>query len=144
MKLNHSISSIANVLALVNAKNGCNITETQVTVDSIVESFENPGDNTKITLTGVAGQGIEGSRTFYYGRVDVITPPVVVNLAPGDGEAEAAAKILSQLGLNAEDINYGDWVYPTDGVDGGVNIWGADGSPIYTPVVQRATLRQVV
>lgn len=142
MQINHSISSIANVLALVNAKNGCSITEAQVTVDSIVESYENPGDNTKVTLTGVDGQGIEGSRTFYYGRVPVVTPPIVVTLAPGEVGAEAVGKILAQLHLLIEDISYDNWVFPTEGTDGGVDIWGAPGSPIYSPEVQRITLRQ--
>jgi hypothetical protein len=142
MLLNYSISSIANVLALVNAKNGSNITEAQVIVNEIVESDENPGDNTKITLTGVDGKGIEGTRSFYYGRVAVITPPTVVTLAPGEVGGEAVAKIIAQLGIRLEDIYYDGWVFPTEGVDGGVNIWGAPDSPIYSPEVNRLTLTQ--
>lgn len=146
MRINLAISSLANVLGLINDKNGSNITEDQVTVTEIIESTENPGDNTKITLTGVDGNGIEGSRSFFYGRASVVsqgTPPTsTVVLAPGEVAGEAVAKILTQLNLRIEDIVYDGWVFPTEGVDGGVNIWGAEGSLIYTPEVIRVTLTQ--
>ncbi|MNN51627.1 hypothetical protein D3C81_1662810 [compost metagenome] len=97
-------------------------------------------------MTGIDGQGIEGSRSFFYGRVSVTSQQSpqtgVVILAPGEVGGEAVAKILEQLSIRLEDINYDNWVFPTEGVDGGVDIWGKDGSPIYTPEVIRVTLRQ--
>jgi len=146
MKINLAISSVANVLGLINEKNGSNITESQVTVDELIESDENPGDNTKITLSGKNGHGIDGTRSFYYGRVNVVSqqsPPTgIVILAPGEVGGEAVAKILTQLNIRLEDIAYDNWVFPTEGVDGGVDIWGLEGSPIYTPDVIRVTLTQ--
>lgn len=146
MKVNLAISPLANVLALINIKNDSNIVEDQVTVNEVVASTENPGDNTKITLTGVDGKGIEGSRTFFYGRASVVsqaTPPTsTVVLAPGEVGGDAVAKLLAQLHLRIEDINYDNWVFPTEGADGGVDVWGADGSLIYTPEVIRVTLTQ--
>lgn len=144
MKINLALSSLANVLGLINEKNGSNITESQVIVNEVIESDENPGDDTKITLTGIDGQGIEGTRSFYYGRgkvsEQVFPLPASVELAPGDGGAEAVAKFLVALNLRLEDINYTNWVFPTVETPGGVSIQGATGSLIYHPEWYRLTL----
>lgn len=144
MKLNLAISSLANVLGLINEKNGSNITTSQVTVTSIEASDENPGDNTKITLTGVNGQGIEGSRTFYYGRVNVTSGvfpiPEKVMLAPTDAGAEAVAKFVAAYNLRQEEIYYDGWAFPSPGVPGGVNVWGAPDSLLYNDEIHRIVL----
>ena len=144
MKINLALSSLSNVLGLINEKNGSNIVASQVTVTSVEASTENPGDNTKITLTGVNGQGIEGSRTFYYGRVSITSGvfpiPDKVMLAPTDAGAEAVAKFVAAYNLRQEEINYDGWVFPTAGVPGGVDVWGAADSLLYSDEVHRIVL----
>lgn len=144
MKINFELSSLTNVLGLINEKNGSNIVASQVTITSIEASDENPGDNTKITLTGIDGQGIEGSRTFYYGRVSVVsqvTPqPASVVLAHGDAGAEAVAKFVAAYNLRQEEIYYDAWDFPQPGATGGVNVWGAIDSLLYNGDVHRIVL----
>lgn len=144
MKINLGVSSLANVLGLINEKNGSNITESQVILDSVVASDENPGDNTKITLTGRDGFGIEGSRSFYYGRVSITSGvfpiPDKVMLTPTDAGAEAVAKFVAAFNLRQEEIYYDGWAFPTAGVPGGVNVWGAVDSLLYSDEVYRIVL----
>jgi hypothetical protein len=95
-------------LGLINAKNGSSIVETQVTVDAIIASTENPGDNTKITLTGIDGEGIEGSRSFFYGRYDLLGAKAVdpnrVSILGTDTQPEIHAKVCTTFGLKASEV----------------------------------------
>lgn len=108
MQINVSLSPLANVLGLINAKNGSSITENQVTVDEMIPSTENPGDNTKITLTGVDGEGIEGTRSFFYGRYDLLgakTPdPSRVEILDTDDQSQIHTKICTTYGLKESEV----------------------------------------
>lgn len=108
MQINVSLSPLANVLGLINAKNGSSITENQVTVDACIASAENPGDNTKITLTGIDGEGIEGTRSFYYGRYDLLgaktSDPSRVEILDTDDQTQIRTKIFTAYGLKASEV----------------------------------------
>lgn len=110
MKINLSLSPLTNVLGLINGKNGSSIVETQVTVDSVIASTENPGDNTKITLTGIDGKGIEGSRAFFYGRYDLLggkaPDPTRVEILATDTQSQILGKIATAYGLEPTEITF--------------------------------------
>lgn len=116
MKINLALTPLANVLGLINAKNGSSITENQVTVDEMIASTENPGDNTKITLTGIDGQGIEGTRSFFYGRYDLLGAKTVdpnrVEIADTDTQLQIHDKVCTTFGLKATDVEVSDVTIP--------------------------------
>lgn len=108
MKINLALTPLANVLGLINLKNGSSITENQVTVDALIASTENPGDNTKVTLTGIDGQGIEGTRSFFYGRYDLLgaktLDPTRVAILDTDTQLQIHDKICAAHGIKASEV----------------------------------------
>lgn len=72
MKLDLTKNAVDNVLALINAANGTSIVSgKQITLGSPV-AFTGPGgQNTKVTVTGISGDGVTGTKDLYYNRVDI-------------------------------------------------------------------------
>lgn len=123
MKVNIAISPLANVLAAINAANtasSTNITESQVTAAAPVTAAGTGGRNTTVALTGINGQGIEGSRTFAYIRQSLAsgavptTAPSSVTVANGDNQAASAAKVATALGLLASEFDTSAYTAPVD------------------------------
>lgn len=123
MKVNIALSPIANVLAAINAANvasSTNITEAQVTFGAPTVSAGTGGRNTSVTLTGVDGQGIEGSRTFAYTRQSLDAgavasgAPASVVVLQSDTRAQSLAKVVAALGLVAEEIEDVSYTAPAD------------------------------
>ena len=123
MKVNIAITPLANVLAAINAANtatSTNITESQVTAAAPVVASGTAGRNTTVVLTGINGQGIEGSRTFSYIRQSLdagavsTTAPANVTVVSGDTEAESATKVATALNLLATEFDTSAYTAPTD------------------------------
>jgi hypothetical protein len=146
MQINLGLSPLSNVLGLINAKNGSSIVETQVTVDAVIESTENPGDNTKVTLTGIDGQGIQGSRSFYYGRYSLLgakePDPGRVNILGTDDQAQIEAKVCTTFGLKASEVEVSDVTIPASGNFTVATMMPVDNSLLYNgdPVDVHITL----
>ena len=123
MKVNISISPLANVLAAINAANtaaGTNITAGQVTAAAPAIVAGTAGRNTAVTLTGVNGQGIEGSRTFAYTRQSLAggavptTAPASILVVAGDTQAETLTKVATALGLLESELDASAFTAPAD------------------------------
>jgi hypothetical protein len=123
MKLNIALSAVANVLGAINAANtavSLALTEAQVTFAAPAVTAGTAGRNTSITLTGVNGQGVEGSRTFSYTRQSLAagavasTAPASVTTAPGDTEAASLTKVATALGLLAGEFTSSAFTAPAD------------------------------
>lgn len=123
MKVNIALSPIANVLAAINAANvatSTNITEAQVTVGAPTAAGGTGGRNTTVLLTGINGQGIEGTRTFSYTRQALdagavaSTAPASVVVLQADTREQTLAKVVAALGLVAEEIEDLSWTAPVD------------------------------
>lgn len=138
MKVNITLTPEANLLAAINAANvGANITAAQVTFGAVSVSAGTGGRNSSVTLTGVNGQGIEGSRAFAYTRQALSAgalPSVVpfISIAPGDTRPQVLAKACTQLGLIATEIEDISYTAPVD-VDthGAMQIAALVGSLLY-------------
>lgn len=123
MKVNIAISPKANVLAAINAANAAsstNITEAQVTFGAVSVSAGTAGRNSSVTLTGVDGQGIEGSRTFAYTRQPLsggaipTNAPAFVTIAEDDTRPQVLVKVCAALGLMASEIEDISYTAPVD------------------------------
>lgn len=123
MKVNITLSPLANVLAAINAANAAsstNITEAQVTAGAPTVAAGTGGRNTSVLLTGVDGQGIEGSRTFAYTRQALdggavpTTAPTFVVVAQSDTRAQSRDKVCTALGLLASEITDTAYTAPVD------------------------------
>ena len=122
-KVNIAISPLANVLAAINAANvasSTNITEAQVTAAAPVVAAGTGGRNTTVDLTGIDGQGIEGTRTFAYTRQSLAsgavasTAPASVVVANGDNQAASVTKVATALGLLASEFDASAYTAPAD------------------------------
>lgn len=123
MKVNVALSPKANILAIINAANvatSTNITEAQVTFGAATAAGGAGGRNTTVILTGIDGQGIEGSRTFAYTRQALdggaVAPgaPASVVVVQGDTREQSLAKVVTALGLVAEEIESLSYTAPVD------------------------------
>lgn len=123
MKVNIAISPLANLLAAINAANtasSTNITEAQVTAAPPVAAGGTGGRNTTVLLTGIDGQGIEGTRTFSYTRQSLdggavaTNAPAFVTVLESDTRAQSRAKVCTALGLMASEINDLSYTAPVD------------------------------
>lgn len=123
MKVNIAISPLANVLAAINAANtasSTNILESQVTAAAPTVTAGTAGRNTSVELTGIDGQGIQGSRTFSYTRQALdggavpTTAPAFVLVAVSDTRAQSRAKVATALGLLASEIGDVAYTAPAD------------------------------
>lgn len=123
MKVNITLSPLANVLAAINAANtatSTNITEAQVTAAAPVVAAGTGGRNTSVALTGVNGEGIEGSRTFSYTRQSLdagavaSTAPASVLVAQADNQAASVTKVATALGLLASEFDASAYTAPAD------------------------------
>ena len=123
MKVNIALTPLGNVLAAINAANtatGTNITESQVTAAAPVVAAGTGGRNTTVILTGVDGQGIEGSRTFSYTRQSLdagavpTTAPANVTVLQADDRDASLAKVVAALGLKASEIESLSYTAPAD------------------------------
>lgn len=128
MKVNITLSPLANVLAAINAANvgtSTNISAAQVTAAAPVVAAGTGGRNTTVLLTGVDGQGIEGSRTFAYTRQSLdagavpTAAPASVTVAGGDNQAASVAKVATALGLLASEFDASAYTAPADEVTPG-------------------------
>lgn len=141
MKINLGISPLANVLALVNEKNGSSLTDQQVTAGLAIVTDESPGDNTKVTLTGIAAQGYKDSATYFYGRynlLDGVSPdPDRVLITSTDTQAQIRTKVASAFGLMESEIvvnENNDVTIPSSGNEiVTVNMSSKEGSLLYVP-----------
>jgi len=123
MKVNITLTPLANVLAAINAANtatSTNITESQVTAAAPTTAAGTGGRNTSVVLTGIDGQGIEGSRTFSYTRQSLAsgavasTAPASVLVAEGDNQAASVTKVATALGLLASEFDASAYTAPVD------------------------------
>lgn len=123
MKINLALSDIANVLAVVNDTNqasNLNLTADQVTFGTVQTVAGTAGRNSEITLTGVNGKGVEGSRTFAYTRQSLdagavaSTAPTEVIVQDGDNAATVMGKVVTALGLLPGQVESSDFVAPAD------------------------------
>lgn len=141
MKVNIAISPLANILAAINAANtasSTNITAAQVTAAAPVVAAGTGGRNTTVVLTGVDGQGIEGSRTFAYtrqaldGGAVATTAPAFVTVLESDTRAQSRAKVCTALGLMASEITDVSYTAPVDvGTPGTIQISAIDPGLLY-------------
>lgn len=123
MKVNIALSPLANVLAAINAANtasSTNITEAQVTAGAPTVAAGTAGRNTSVLLTGVDGQGIEGTRTFSYtrqaldGGAVATTAPTFVTVLEADTRDQSRVKVCTALGLMASEIEDLAYTAPVD------------------------------
>lgn len=123
MKVNIAISAKANILAAINAANvasSTNITEAQVTFGVATAAAGTAGRNTTVQLTGIDGQGIEGSRTFSYTRQPLsggaipTDAPAFVSILQADTRPQVLAKVITALGLLAAEIEDLSYTAPVD------------------------------
>lgn len=123
MKVNITLSPLANVLAAINAANvasSTNITEAQVTAGAPVTASGTAGRNTTVLLTGVDGQGIEGTRTFSYtrqaldGGAVATTAPTFVIVLQADTREQSLTKVVTALGLKESEIESLAYTAPID------------------------------
>lgn len=72
MKLDLTKNAVDNVLALINAANGTSIVNgRQIALGSPV-AFTGPGgQNTKLNVAGVPGDGVSGNKDLYYNRIGI-------------------------------------------------------------------------
>jgi len=144
MKVNIALTPLANVLAIINAANvasSTNITEAQVTAAAPVVAAGTGGRNTTVLLTGVDGQGIEGTRTFAYTRQSLATgavastAPASVTVLQADDQAASVTKVATALGLLASEFDASDYTAPEDqATPGTVTITAKATSLLYTGV----------
>lgn len=108
MKINLGLSPLANVLALINTKNGSLLNETNVTAGPVSPSVDDPDDNTQITLTAVVGEGYTGERTYVYNRYDLLggrePDPDQVEIVSTDSQAAIKTKVATAYGLKESEI----------------------------------------
>lgn len=123
MKVNIALTPLGNVLAAINAANvasSTNITEAQVTAGAPTAAGGVGGRNTTVLLTGVDGQGIEGTRTFSYtrqaldGGAVATTAPTFVIVLQADTREQSLAKVVTALGLKASEIESLAYTAPVD------------------------------
>lgn len=144
MKINLNLSPLANVLGLLNLKNGSNINETHVFAGPAIETTENPGDNTKITLTGNPAHGYKDSMTYYYGRYNLLggkePDPGSVAIETSDTQDTIRTKITTAFGLMPSELvinNNSDITIPSVGNEiVTVNMTSKEGSLLYAPDTQ--------
>jgi hypothetical protein len=112
MKLNLNVSALANVCALVNEKNGTLLSDTRVTAGTVEAATGDTGDNSQVTLTGIAGHGYTGSRTYTYDRYDLLggrdTDPDRVVVATGDTQEQIKAKVCDAHALLPSELIFND------------------------------------
>jgi len=123
MKVNIALSPLGNVLAAINAANtatSTNITTSQVTAAAPVTAAGTGGRNTTVLLTGIDGQGIEGTRTFAYTRQSLAsgavasTAPASVEVDEADNQAASVTKVAAALGLLASEFDASAYTAPVD------------------------------
>ena len=135
MKINFSISPLANVLALVNEKNGTDLDETMVTASVVSTAVGHPGENSEITLTSIAGHGFTGSQTFDYERATIAsqnsTPPAKVTVLSTDTDAQVQEKVCAALLVMQSEFLFSSQVAPTEGVDGSITLSSDPSSLLY-------------
>jgi hypothetical protein len=144
MKVNIALSPLANILAAINAANtasSTNITEAQVTAAAPVVAAGTGGRNTTVQLTGVDGQGIEGSRTFAYTRQSLATgavatnAPTFVTVLEADTRDQSRVKVCTALGLKASEIGDVSYTAPVAvGTPGTIQISAIDPGLLYVGV----------
>lgn len=143
MKINASLSALANIVALVNDANpSLNLTVGQVTIGSASAYTPGSGDlNSQIALTGVDGQGWDGSVTIHYKRPVLqaggawpsATGLDILDVPASSLEADALAQAVAQLGLVATEVTSSAYTAPVEGAsDGSLTITANAGSPLYT------------
>lgn len=141
MKVNIAITPLANILAAINAANtasSTNITEAQVTAANPVVASGTGGRNTTVQLTGIDGQGIEGSRTFAYTRQALdggavpTTAPAFVTVLESDTRDQSRVKVCTALGLMANQITDVSYTAPVAvGTPGTIQISAIDPGLLY-------------
>jgi len=143
MKINASLSTLANIIALVNGVNaGLNLTDEQVTIGQASAYVPGEGDlNSQITLSGVNGKGFQGDVTIHYKR-PVLQPGGAWGNALGDGipsvpsaatQAQALTLAATHLGLVESELDASAFTAPADELtNGSITITAKDGSPLYT------------
>lgn len=134
MKVNIALTPLGNVLAAINAANAAsstNITESQVTAGAPVAAGGTGGRNTTVLLTGIDGQGIEGTRTFSYtrqaldGGAVATTAPTFVIVLQADTREQSLAKVVAALGLKASEVESLSYTAPIDQATAGTIQLGA-------------------
>lgn len=120
MKINVSISAIANLIAQINADNaGLNLTEAQVTIGA--PSARTPDantNNTTLDLAAVAGQGYSGTKTITYMRLGmdsgVVTPVTGLTVTAANTQAEVLTMAATDMGLVEAELEVTAFTAPVD------------------------------
>lgn len=110
MKFDILKSGIANILALVNADNGQELTLEQVSISAPAvfadEGGVNPR-NTQVVVSAVPGSGFAGSQTLRFTRIDlagVSEQAVSIQLDDQSTVASIKAAIVDQLALADSEV----------------------------------------
>lgn len=147
MKINLSVSPLANVLALVNEKNGTLLSVDRITSGPARTPSGETTDNTEITLTGIEGHGYTGSVDYTYDRATLesqeIPTPTSVDLVAEDTAETAKVKVAAALRIIAEAVDFVDLVLPVGATDGSVTVIPADGNLLYISGSITVALHQV-
>ncbi|MNU54542.1 hypothetical protein D3C71_436000 [compost metagenome] len=135
MKINLTVSPLANVLALVNEKNGTLLSVDRITSGPAVAPTGETTDNTEITLTGIAGHGYIGSLTYTYDRATLasqeIPTPSAIDVTATDTEADVKTKVAAALRIIESAVDFTDLTIPVDATDGTVTVTPASGNLLY-------------
>lgn len=119
MKINTSLTGVANLLALVNADNSTALTLGQLDFAAPSVAAGTGGRNTSATLTMKANQVYQGSQTFSYIRLPVggaITAPVTSYGYTNETTwADLKTAIAAGLGVRREDITFANLPNTTGG-----------------------------
>lgn len=147
MKINLTVSPLANVLALVNEKNGTLLSVDRITSGAAMVPSGETTDNTEIVLSGIPGHGYIGDVTYTYDRATLesqeIPTPTSVDLVVEDTEATAKTKVAAALRLIEEAVDFVDLVLPVGATDGSVTVIPADGNLLYISGSITVALHQV-
>lgn len=144
MKIDASKSASANMLALFLADNqGLAVTADQATftVKATPEGTTFEGNrNTVVTIAAVEGKGWTGSKDLFVRRLTLTeaspastTDADGVQVAAGDDQAAALAKVLAAAGLVADEVTVTDFTAASEGSQGAIELTPKDGSLLYLP-----------
>ncbi|MND14881.1 hypothetical protein D3C81_498290 [compost metagenome] len=135
MKINLTISPLANLLALVNQHNGTLLSEERVTASPAQDPTGETSDNTEVTLTGIPGHGYIGSLTYTYDRATLasqeIPTPASVDVSTGEDVAVILTRVCAALRIIEEAVDFSDLNIPVDATDGTVTVTPQEGNLLY-------------
>ena len=141
MKVDITLSPLANVLAAINAANpNLKATASQVTLGTPYADAGNGGRNTAVVMTAILDAGFSGSNTYHYtrrglaaGQAIATSKAVPMEILRADTDAGLLTKIAGLLGLVESEISLANIVRPADAnTPGSVDVVAKATSLLYT------------